>query len=41
MRVEINHDNLNHFLSTIFAMGIAKILCIRHILFKNKNFVQV
>ena len=37
MRIEINCDNLNCLLSTIFAADIAKTLCIYSFLVKNKN----
>ena len=39
MRMQINDDNLNNLLSTMFAMGIAKMLSIHNILVKNKNLV--
>ena len=40
MRIEINHDNPNHSLSTIFLIGIAKTVCIHEFLVKNKNLVR-
>ena len=37
MRIEINHDNPNCSLSTIFTMCVAKLLCVHNFLVKNKN----
>ena len=36
MRIKINYDKLNHLLSTIFAVGIAKTHSIHDFLVKNK-----
>ena len=41
MRIEINYDNPNHSLSTIFTMGIAKTVCIHNFLVKNENLMQL
>ena len=38
-RIEINCDNLNCLLSTIFAADIAKMLCIHNFLLQNKYLV--
>ena len=37
MRIEINYDNLECLLSTIFTTKIAKTLCIKDFLVENKN----
>ena len=39
MRMQMNYDNLNHLLSSVFAADIEKTLWIHDFLVKNKNLV--
>ena len=39
-RVEINHNNFNHALSTIFTMCVVKMLSAYNFLVKNKILVE-